>query len=79
MIFQNSVDTSIPKAKQNEYVEDRLINGHANGPVGRANTTSVYAAFGSLDSGDLIQFAWQIANGMVWLYSYKNLCANLFA
>ena len=63
--FQNSVDAPIPKAKQNEYVEDRLTNGHANGPVGYINTTSAYAAFESLDSGDLIQFAWQIANGMV--------------
>ena len=65
IIFQNSVDTPLPKAKQNEYVEDRLTNGHANGPVGGVNATSAYATFGSLDSGDLIQFAWQIANGMV--------------
>lgn len=65
-ILQNSDSTPLtPKAKQNEYVEDRLTNGHANGPVGGENTTSAYAAFGSLDSGDLIQFAWQIASGMV--------------
>ena len=66
IIFQNSVDAPVPKAKQNIYVEDRLTNGHANRPVSSVNTTSAYAAFGSLDSGDLIQFAWQIANGMVW-------------
>ena len=65
IIFQNSFNDTLPKAKQNEYVEDRLTNGHANGPVGIENVSSAYAAFGSLDSGDLIQFAWQIANGMV--------------
>ena len=65
IIFQNFFSDTLPKAKQNEYVEDRLTNGHANGPVGVENVSSAYAAFGSLDSGDLIQFAWQIANGMV--------------
>lgn len=63
---QNSDSAPItPKAKQNEYVEDRLTNGHVNGPVGGGNITSAYTSIGSLDSGDLIQFAWQIASGMV--------------
>lgn len=69
-VYENSVNT-IPKAKQNEYVEDRLTNGHANGPVGGISTTSAYATFGSLDAGDLIQFAWQIASGMSYLESLK--------
>ena len=78
IILQNSFTDTLPKAKQNEYVEDRLTNGHANGPVGGENVSSAYAVFGSLDSADLIQFAWQIANGMV-KYTLIKKFLTLFA
>ena len=78
IILQNSFTDTLPKAKQNEYVEDRLTNGHPNGPVGGENVSSAYAAFGSLDSADLIQFAWQIANGMV-KYNLIKKFLTLFA
>jgi len=69
-IIQNSnLATTAPKAVENEYVEDRIRNGNVNGPVGgvdhRQSSAQAYASIGNLESGDLVQFAWQIASGMV--------------
>jgi len=70
MLLQNSnLATTAPKAVENDYVEDRIRNGHVNGPVGggdyQQSTAETYANIGSLETGDLVQFAWQIASGMV--------------
>jgi len=62
----NLATTTAPKAVENDYVEDRINNGHVNGPVGsQKSTADTYANIGNLENGDLVQFAWQIASGMV--------------
>ena len=69
LLLQNSnLATTAPKAVENDYVEDRIRNGHVNGPVGgdyQQSATETYASIGNLETGDLVQFAWQIASGMV--------------
>ncbi|XP_065897318.1 uncharacterized protein [Dysidea avara] len=74
-VYENSnLATTAPKAVENDYVEDRIRNGHVNGPVGgdyQQSATETYASIGNLETGDLVQFAWQIASGMSYLESLK--------
>ena len=74
---QNTATVAVAKATSNDYVSDpqKLLAQNdtsnvvptASNEVNDDDSFDPYASLGNLDPTDLVQFAWQIACGMVIL------------
>ena len=71
-VYKNTAD-AVAKATTNDYVVDPLKFSEADASKDAPAVSNVinddvfdpYASLGNLDPTDLVQFAWQIACGMV--------------